>query len=554
MDFSTVRLKNDSKQLHLQLRTYKSKMSYLKFLLTFLIFLVKANFGVAQLFSTNNVNIAVTNGTQLTVQGDFQNDNGATITNNGIIDLSGNWIHNAANNCFGLGVSTGTVILNGANQFIGGLNSTTFNNLTLIGSGIKTLQQDITVGGASAPTGVLSLGDRNLDLNSKTLTISNPLPLGISRTSGFIVSETAPAPGYGSIKWNIGNAATGNNYVFPFGNVVSNSYLPFNFNITTAGAGAGYVKLATYPTNTAPNPNNRPLPTGLTMLVNNSSIDNSDKVVDRYFIFDVNGYLTMPVSTMVFPYRDTEWSTGTNSIIESNLRLQRLNNGTAWIQPPFGTVNTTSNTVTATSQNNYSAIWTIVDLSSPLPISLLYFNAILNANKQTDLLWTTAYENNSANFEVERSIDALNFETIETVPSHHYSNTNIDYHTLDPNPKSGINYYRLKHNDYNGDFTYSQTVAVRLTTYGTVTLNAFPNPFTDYVIIQILSANDLKPETKLTVTNLLGQVIMEVKLTDIATDKNGFYILNRGPLTAGLYNLSIYDNESRIMSQRIAVQ
>lgn len=530
-------------------------MSFTKYLFVILLFTLKTSFGYGQLFITNNVNVVITNGTQLTVQGDFQNDNGATITNNGTIDLSGNWIHNAANNCFGLGVSTGTVILNGANQTIGGLNSTTFNNLNFLGTGTKTLLQDIIVGGASSPTGVLSLGDRNLNLNSKTLTISNPLPPGIIRNTAFIISETAPTPGYGFLRWNIANSGVGNNYVFPFGNATSGNYLPFNFNVTTSGAGAGYVKIATYPTNTAPNPNNRPLPTGLTMLVNNSSLDNSDKVVDRYFIFDVSGYITPPVSTMVFPYRDTEWSTGTNSIIESNLRLQRLNNGVAWIQPPFGTVNTINNTVTATNQNTYSTIWTIVDLSSPLPISLLDFNAKLNNKKQTDIYWSTASENNSANFEVQRSIDGLKFETIEVLESHHFSNVVIQYKTIDKNPFDGLSYYRLKHNDNNGDYNFSKTVPVQnnngLSTY----INLYPNPFSDYTLIEFVSSSGVNAATRLSIINLLGQEIMQIPLEKIGTSVPGLFKLNKGALSPGLYNLVIFDEESNQKNVvKIAIQ
>lgn len=519
-------------------------MSLIKYLFVILLITLNTCFGYGQLFITNNVNVVITNGTQLTVQGDFQNDNGATITNNGTIDLSGNWIHNAANNCFGLGVSTGTVILNGANQTIGGLNATTFNNLSLLGSGTKTLLQDIIVGGASSPTGVLSIGDRNLDLNSKTLTISNPLPLGITRNTAFIISETTPVPGYGSIRWNIANSAAGNNYVFPFGNAVSGNYLPFNFNVTTGGAGAGYVKIATYPTSTAPNPNNRPLPTGLTMLVNNSSLDNSDKVVDRYFIFDVSGYITPPVSTMVFPYRDTEWSTGTNSIIESNLRLQRLNNGVAWIQPPFGTVNTVNNTVTATGQNNYSAIWTIVDLSSPLPISLLDFNAKLNNNKQTDIYWTTASENNSANFEVQRSIDGFKFETIESLESHHFSNSVLQYKTIDKNPYEGLSYYRLKHNDYNGDYSFSKTVPVENNSGTSTYVNLYPNPFSDYTLIELVSSSGVYAPKRLSIINLLGQEVMQIPMEKISTSTPGLFKLNKGSLAPGLYNLVIFDVEN----------
>ncbi|MEO8149105.1 MAG: T9SS type A sorting domain-containing protein [Bacteroidia bacterium] len=506
----------------------------------------------AQLWTTDNVNVTLTAGAQLTVKGDVQNQNGATITNNGTIDLSGNWTHNAANNCFG--TSAGLVIMNGANQNIGGTGSTAFNNLTLIGSGIKTLLQDISVGGAYvAPAGVLSLGDRNLDLNSHTLTLSNAAPAAVTRTTGFAISETQPIPGYGYIRWNIGTTAAGNNYTFPFGNLATATYLPLSFNLTTAGAGNGYVRIATYPTNTAPNPNNRPLPTGLTALINNSGFDNSNKVVDRYFIFDVQGYTTTPVSTMVFPYRDTEWSSGSNLITEANLKMQRLNNGVQWTQPPFGVVNTVSNTVTVTAQNNYSPIWTIVDLSSPLPVSLLNFNAQPNEHKQTDVYWQTASEINCADFEVQKSKDSKSFETFDVVESHHFSNATNNYQTIDKRPYEGITYYRLKQNDLNGDYVYSKTVSVRLSNEGNFTINVYPNPMTDEATIQIISSTALSDNCIVSITNVLGQIVMENKLSSLAISGNS-YSMKRGNIAPGIYYLNLVDNKNQLATFKLVIQ
>jgi hypothetical protein len=54
----------------------------------------------------------------------------------GNIWMEGDWTNNSANT--GFFSDNGTVNLNGANQTINGTTSTTFNNLTLLGSGIKT--------------------------------------------------------------------------------------------------------------------------------------------------------------------------------------------------------------------------------------------------------------------------------------------------------------------------------------------------------------------------------------------------------------------------------
>lgn len=506
----------------------------------------------AQLVTVNNVGITVNASTPVTVQGDVLINTGGFINNNGVIDLNGNWTNNSAGNVFTSAFPNGTVILNGGAQNIGGTGFTIFNNLTLAGTGNKTLLQNIGVGGFAPLSGVLALNDRQLLLNSLNLTVRNPQPTAITRTTGFIISETTPVTGYGYITWNLANSAAGNNYIFPFGNNISGHFLPLNFNITTAGTGAGngYVKVATYPTNTALNPNNRPLPTGLTALINNSGADNSTFVVDRYFIFDVAGYTTTPVTTMVFPYRDTEWSTGTNTIIENNLRMQRLNNGTQWTQPPFGTVNTINNTVTATLQNNYSPIWTIVDQTTPLPISLLYFKVSLNNANHALLNWSTENEFNSAFFDVEKSLDSRNYSWLTTLPASKFSNTTSSYHTTDSNPGSGYTFYRLKMVDMNGDFKYSNIEFV-YTHLNQFDISVWPNPATD--VINIASTSTQMDHSNYQLTNNIGQIISKGYLHQFQKSSNSYSIPIHN-LPEGIYYLQLNNGYGKPFATKIFIQ
>ncbi|MEZ5173133.1 MAG: T9SS type A sorting domain-containing protein [Bacteroidia bacterium] len=97
--------------------------------------------------------------------------------------------------------------------------------------------------------------------------------------------------------------------------------------------------------------------------------------------------------------------------------------------------------------------------NNPLPIELLSFTA----TPQSDLVnleWTTASEINNDFFAVERSSDAKNFKLISTKPGAGNSTVLRNYTEVDKTPLNGISYYRLKQTDFNGDFSYSQTVAV----------------------------------------------------------------------------------------------
>jgi len=291
------------------------------------------------------------------VDGDVVNNTSGFIHNKGDIHLTKDWTNNEATGC--LDPTTGTVFLDGGAQFIKGAQTTTFNNLNCTGSGTKTLNINTVVGGTS---GVLSLLSNPFNLNSKTLIVTNPLPAAVTRTSGYIISETDPSAGYGTIDWRMGNSSAGNNYTYPFG-TVSGSYIPFSFDLTTAGvqSAAGSMAVATYPTSVIANPNNRPFPTGVSNLKDASGNEAAPACLDRYWIINANNYTTNPVADVTFSYRDMEWdATGgsTNNLVSENTLLGWKWNGTQWQNPTVGTVDILGNTVSVAGVSG-SAPWTL---------------------------------------------------------------------------------------------------------------------------------------------------------------------------------------------------
>ncbi len=107
-----------------------------------------------------------------------------------------------------------------------------------------------------------------------------------------------------------------------------------------------------------------------------------------------------------------------------------------------------------------------------LPVTLTYFNAKLNSNKKVDLTWETTSEQNSDHFTIERSADAISFETIAIVKSNENSFNKNSYLKTDENPLHNVNYYRLKQTDLDGTETTYRVVSVR--TEGTDA--PYPNP------------------------------------------------------------------------------
>lgn len=512
----------------------------------------------AQLWTTDNVVVTVQSGATVTVQGDIQNQNLGRFDNNGLIELSGNWIHNSANNCFA--TSAGTVSLTGANQTIGGTNTTAFNNLQLNGTGTKTLLVNTIVGGAYvAPAGVLSLGARNLDLNTRTLTVNNAATGAITRTTGFIISETPPASGYGNILWNIGTS-TGS-YVFPFGNAVSASYIPLTINITTAGVGAsGSIMAATYPTTTNITPNNRPLPPPVPSTIQLwSGLENAQSLNDRWWPMTSSNYTTLPVSSMTFTYRDSEWDGSggsTNTITEANLGAQRHNGVAGWVQAPAGTCNTSANTVTITGVNAYNVAWVLVEKDQPLPIELLAFEAVLNTAKKTDITWTVASEDDVLYYDVERSRDNYDFSFLEKVIAKGNAKSITDYATIDAAPYLGFTYYRLKIYKTDGSVKYSNVRVVNLVANAIMAINLFPNPASDNTTLQItvLKEDMITKDFRIEFVDMLGKIVAAQVVPYEQLLKEKSLVLNLQALAPAPYMVRITDGASTLHSVKLLVQ
>ena len=128
-----------------------------------------------------------------------------------------------------------------------------------------------------------------------------------------------------------------------------------------------------------------------------------------------------------------------------------------------------------------SAACTNFMFSVQLPVELLAFEAeTVPAGVQLD--WSTAGEQNSAYFEVQRSSDGLHFESIGMVAAAGNSQDILAYSFLDKQPIPGLNYYRLKQVDLDGAYEILPVRAVDVSTFAS--LRVSPNPFRDQVKVQ----------------------------------------------------------------------
>jgi|GEM_PF-769380 hypothetical protein len=95
-----------------------------------------------------------------------------------------------------------------------------------------------------------------------------------------------------------------------------------------------------------------------------------------------------------------------------------------------------------------------------LPVTLLSFAAERTPGG-VKLDWKTSSEKNSAYFEVQRSTDGRDYQSIAVVNAMQNSQAVQEYHFTDVAAPAGTLYYRLKMTDQDGSFRYSNTRIIR---------------------------------------------------------------------------------------------
>jgi len=110
-----------------------------------------------------------------------------------------------------------------------------------------------------------------------------------------------------------------------------------------------------------------------------------------------------------------------------------------------------------------------------LPVELVEFTG--EAAKEGNVLhWTTATEQNTARFVIERMVSEDRYVSVGTVDAAGNSQSVRSYRFMDPITAPGTNVYRLRIEDMNGEQGYSPSVAI---TRNTNDVAIWPNPVSD---------------------------------------------------------------------------
>ena len=188
--------------------------------------------------------------------------------------------------------------------------------------------------------------------------------------------------------------------------------------------------------------------------------------------------------------------------------------------------------------------------SVTLPIELISFEANCIGNNLVSVEWSSASETNNDYFTIERSRNGNSFEVIAIIDGAGTSSTTQYYNWTCESSLTGINYYRLKQTDFNGQFEYFNSIAVENSCIDTpAELTIFPNPVADDIGIQFFSSNN---ETVIIeVYDVVGKLIASISSAVLEGDN--LFTLNIPAIASGIYMLNV-KTKSKFISKKFIKQ
>ena len=214
------------------------------------------------------------------------------------------------------------------------------------------------------------------------------------------------------------------------------------------------------------------------------------------------------------------------------VRISKVVRSDAWIQTEYNNQSVPSTFFTVTSGATVSPC-------GPLPIELMYFRGKIQDHKVL-LEWATASEINNDYFTIERSIDGLDFHEITTMPGAGNTSETLNYTYTDKNPFFGISYYRLKQTDYDGQFTYSNIIAIKLDRgLQGLDFTLFPNPTKDKLSVMVTGNAVL--DLRIEIYNTHGQKLKNI----VSSNRIDGFELDVEHLNAGIYLVHLINEDFR---------
>jgi Zn ribbon nucleic-acid-binding protein len=331
-----------------------------------------------------------------------------------------------------------------------------YENVTINNSRITTPQ--VSLGGGITISGVLTLTDGEL-----SSTASNLLTLSVgASTVGASINSFVDGP-----MKKIGNT----DFEFPVGG--NDFWQPISIANLTGDAVTGFT--AEYLEQTPTDNLNLKSPDA------NGDMNNISRL--EYWNLTNTGTVSNADVTLF-------WKDQTRSDINDSgdLRVAHYT-GTEWENLGQDAISFADpGSITVTGVNSFSpfTFGSLSNLLNALPVELVSFYGIIG-NVSIDLKWETASEINNDFFEIQKSLDGKSFISLGTVDGLGTSTEGGSYLFVDQYPVEGLQYYRLKQVDFNGEFEYSQTILVKSANKFSINSpSIYPNPTSNNVVNMVI--------------------------------------------------------------------
>jgi hypothetical protein len=189
-----------------------------------------------------------------------------------------------------------------------------------------------------------------------------------------------------------------------------------------------------------------------------------------------------------------------------------------------------------------------VVVSTTLPAILLSFSAH-NEGAYARLAWTTANETNVSHFEIQRSYDGSQFNSLGTMAAVNNANVN-NYTYKDAQPMRNLAWYRLAVVDVDGKQVTSK--AVKLTGHNTSgSIRVGPNPFTDELLITI-DRPIAREGIEIRFTDITGRLARterpQIPMTGVV------HIRSLQSLRPGIYLVQLFQNGMLVKQEKLLKQ
>lgn len=184
-------------------------------------------------------------------------------------------------------------------------------------------------------------------------------------------------------------------------------------------------------------------------------------------------------------------------------------------------------------------------IDSPLPVELLFWKA-KSTDYGVELKWATATEINNDYFEIESSMNGIDWESIAIIQGHGSCSDRKDYFYLARYNQSATIYYRLSQTDYDGQFEVFNPIMVTSDSQKTNVL-LMPNPNDGHFAVQL--------------NNLIDESLVNVQILDLkgqsvnyrSSKINGRIEFDLSEQQKGIYLLKIICAEE-VQIMRIEIQ